>query len=143
MFEYVPTTGAEVIRLDRRDLLQTNWDVPKAGVQGYHRAICRGFLAANASLAVGVMPFGQRSPVHRSTGEHLLLGLDGEVTWRVNGHEEVIMGPLDLVFIAAGVDYDYWNSGLDTARFVDVIGKYEEWPHSTSYDDSAADRQQQ
>jgi quercetin dioxygenase-like cupin family protein len=96
-------------------------------------------MGQGASLAIGVMLVGQRSPQHTSTGEHLLLGLEGEITWELAGTEEVVMGAMDLVFIGPDCDYHYWNSGLTTARFVDVIGRVDAWPHSASYASEAGD----
>jgi mannose-6-phosphate isomerase-like protein (cupin superfamily) len=134
MHRYVDATDQGVHLMPARDLLKTNWDVPQAHEQGFMRTICRGYMGSGSSLALGVILFGQRSPSHTPNAEHQLLILEGEITWEVEGAGTFVTGPMDLLFIGAGQTYVYWNSGPDTARFVDVLGKLEKWPHSSMYD---------
>ncbi|MHB1444973.1 MAG: cupin domain-containing protein [Acidimicrobiales bacterium] len=114
------------------ELVLTDWSLPAADKIGYMRTVCRGIRGAGASLGVGIMPVGQRSPLHTTNSEHLLLGLAGELTWCVEG-ESFVMREMDLLFIGAGHEYDYWNSSFETARFVDVIGRVNIWPPGTDY----------
>jgi quercetin dioxygenase-like cupin family protein len=65
-------------------------------------------MGQGVSLAIGMIMVGQRSPPHDASGEHLLLGLEGEITWKVRGHDEIVTGPMDLVFIGAGQNYEYF-----------------------------------
>lgn len=133
MQSYLNTSDQGVHRLSAAELLEAEWDLPGAQDEGTRRRIARGMLGSGASLAVGIMPAGQGSPVHASSGEHLLLGLEGTITWSVTGHEPVVMGPMDLVFIGAGLDYSYRNTGDSEAKFVDVIGRVDAWPHTANY----------
>jgi quercetin dioxygenase-like cupin family protein len=132
MFKYVDMSDQSVALMPAAQLVQTDWSLPRAGEPGYVRTVCRGFIGAGASLGVGIMPVGQRSPLHTPNAEHLLLGLAGQLTWRVEGQEHV-MDPMDLLFIGANREYEYWNSSFKEARFVDVIGRVDRWPHSTQY----------
>ncbi len=132
MFRYVDMSGQGVALMPAAQLVETDWSLPRADQRGYMRTVCRGFIGAGASLGIGIMPIGQRSPLHTPNGEHLLLGLAGQLTWRVEG-EDYVMNPMDLLFIGAHREYEYWNSSLEDARFVDVIGKVDRWPHSTEY----------
>jgi hypothetical protein len=139
MFKYVDASDQGAYRMSARDLLRTDWDLPRAKEPGFTRTVCRGYMGSGASLAIGVMLAGQRSPQHDSTGEHLLLGLEGEIVWEVEGFGELVMKPMDLIFIGADKSYHYWNSGLETARFVDVIGRVDAWPHSAAYPSSTGE----
>jgi len=134
MFKYVDASDQGVHFMPARELVETDWSLPAAKEVGFVRTICRGYMGSGASLGVGIMPVGQRSPLHESNGEHLLLGLEGELSWQVEG-EVHRLGPMDLLYIGAGKVYEYWNSGFDTARFVDVIGRVDRWPHSAMYED--------
>lgn len=133
MLRYFDARDQGVHFMPAAALEQTLFDLPSADQEGFRRTIGRGFLGEGASLAIGTMPPGQRSPQHDSSGEHLLLGLEGEITWMAEGFEAIVMGPGDLVFIGANQSYHYLNQAAVTARFVDVIGRVSVWPHSASY----------
>jgi hypothetical protein len=133
MQQYVDASDQGVHFMPRGRLVETDWSVPGSNTIGYMRTVCRGFMGSGASLALGITPVGQRSPVHDSTGEHLLLQLKGEITWRIKDHGDFVTGEMDLIFIGAGQTYEYFNSGLETAHFVDVIGRVDVWPHSAVY----------
>lgn len=132
MLEYVDMSNQGVRLMSAEELVQTDWSLPKANTIGYMRTVCRGFIGAGASLGIGIMPVGQRSPLHTANSEHLLLGLGGKIMWRVEG-KEYVTREMDLLFIGAGHEYEYWNIGFETARFVDVIGRVDVWPHSAAY----------
>jgi quercetin dioxygenase-like cupin family protein len=132
VFKYVDMSEQGVRLMPAAELVETDWSLPHASEQGYMRTVCRGFIGSGASLGVGVMPIGQRSPLHTPNSEHLLLGLSGRLTWRVEG-QDYVMSPMDLLFIGADREYEYWNSGFEEARFVDVIGRVGPWPHQTEY----------
>jgi quercetin dioxygenase-like cupin family protein len=119
------------------DLLERTNDLPKADTPGFERAIGRGFRTPNTSVGIGVILGGQRSPLHSSSADHLLLGLTGEIIFRSDG-TEYRLGPGDLIFLGAEVFYEYWNPGRDEARFVDVLGRSGEgaWPASGKYPDA-------
>ncbi|MEV8546499.1 cupin domain-containing protein [Streptomyces sp. NPDC051572] len=132
MEKYIDASDQGVHFLPASELARTDWSLPKAEQIGYHRTICRGVRGSGASLGLGIMPVGQRSPLHSTDAEHLLLGLEGELTWNVEG-VHYTMKPRDLLFVGAGVEYEYWNSGFGTAQFIDVIGRVDSWPPSGTY----------
>lgn len=132
MFKYVDMSDQGVQLMKAAQLVETDWSLPRADQQGYMRTVCRGFVGAGASLGVGIMPVGQRSPLHTPNAEHLLLGLCGQLTWRIEG-SDYTMNEMDLLFIGANREYEYWNSGFEEARFVDVIGRVDIWPHTSAY----------
>ena len=132
MFNYVEMSEQGVRLMSAEELMDTDWSLPGAREEGYIRTVCRGFRGSGASLGVGIMPVGQRSPLHTPHGEHLLLGLSGQLTWRVE-EVEYVMNPMDLLFIGANREYEYWNSGSEEGRFVDVIGRLDVWPSSSDY----------
>jgi quercetin dioxygenase-like cupin family protein len=134
MNEYLDMSDQGIRLVTAAELAETDWSLPKANEPGFTRTVCRGVIGAGASLGVGVMPFGQRSPLHTTDSEHLLLGLAGSLTWRVEG-TDYVMKEMDLLFVGAGHEYEYWNSGWDTARFVDVIGRVDRWPFYAAYKD--------
>jgi quercetin dioxygenase-like cupin family protein len=132
MEKYVDTADQGVRFMPAAEVARTSWNLPRSNEPGYMRAIGRGFRGRSASLGVGIMLVGQRSPLHSADAEHLLLGIEGSITWNVDG-TPYSMGPMDLLFVGAGIVYEYWNSGFSTARFVDVIGKVDSWPPQGNY----------
>jgi quercetin dioxygenase-like cupin family protein len=114
------------------ELAETRLDLPRAEEPGWMRTVARGFIGAGASLGIGTLPVGQRSPLHTPNAEHLLLGLAGQITWCIEG-EDYELRPMDLLFIGANREYEYWNSGTEEARFVDVIGRVHTWPFTAAY----------
>lgn len=132
MDDYLDASDQGVHYVPAAELARTNWSLPQAEQLGYMRTICRGVRGSGASLGVGIMPVGQRSPLHSADAEHLLLGLKGQLTWNVEG-VHYTTGPMDLLFVGAGVQYEYWNSGFETAHFVDVIGRVDAWPPGGNY----------
>lgn len=137
MFQYLDMSDQGVRLMSAAELVETDWSLPRTDKIGYIRTVCRGMIGSGASLGVGIMPVGQRSPLHTANAEHLLLGLAGQLTWRVEGVNYVTR-EMDLLFIGAGHEYEYFNSGFETARFVDVIGKVDIWPHSAVYKEADA-----
>lgn len=132
MQDYVNAAGRGAFMVASSDLAEIQWDLPLAATAGHMRAIARGVRGASCSVGIGVLPVGQRSPVHSSSAEHLLLGLDGLIVFRV-GEDEFELGPMDLLFIPAGPQYEYRNAGFTQASFVDVLGRVDEWPPSATY----------
>lgn len=130
--QYIDTADQGVHFMPASDIARMSWNLPKSNEPGYLRAIGRGFRGTSASLGVGIMLVGQRSPLHSADAEHLLLGIEGSLTWNVDG-THYTTGPMDLLFIGAGIVYEYWNSGFGTARFIDVIGKVNSWPPQGNY----------
>lgn len=133
MDKYLDMSDQGIRLVPASELVRTDWSLPRADQQGFMRTICRGVIGAGASLGVGIMPIGQRSPLHTTDSEHLLLGLTGQLTWRVEG-QDYVTGKMDLLFVGAGHEYEYWNSGWETATFVDVIGRVDEWPFTANYE---------
>lgn len=135
MESYLEDLSSGVAFVGKSDLMRPAWDLPNVQAPGFTRAMCRGIRGDGASLGVVVMPYGQRSPVHSYSGEHLLLGISGEVRFDI-GDAEYVLGELDLLFIGADVDYRYRNVGLEPAVFADVIGRVTDWPPHGTYADA-------
>lgn len=133
MKDYQDTLNSRVLFVTADELLESRSDLPRADESGYARAIGRGFRGASASLGIGKLPVGQRSPRHSADGEHLLLGLEGSITWWVDG-SEYVMNKLDLLYIGPDVAYEYWNSGEVKAAFIDVVAKGRSWPPRGTYE---------
>lgn len=132
MEKYLDMSDQGVRLVTAAELVRTDWSLPRTNEIGYMRTVCRGVIGAGASLGVGIMPIGQQSPPHTTDSEHLLLGLEGELTWRVEG-VDYVTGAMDLLYVGAGHEYEYWNSGWVTAKFVDVIGRVDKWPFTADY----------
>jgi quercetin dioxygenase-like cupin family protein len=132
MFQYADMSAQGIRLVKAAELVESDWSLPKADQIGFMRTVCRGVRGAGASLGIGYMPVGQRSPLHTPTAEHLILGLEGELTWRIEG-VDYVTGEMDLLFIGANREYEYWNSSFKLATFVDVIGRVDEWPPSGNY----------
>jgi quercetin dioxygenase-like cupin family protein len=113
---------------------QPTWGLPKAGTVGFIRARCNGMEGTGFSAAVVFMPFGQNTPVHGNTGEHIIFQLDGHVEFRMEG-EKWPLEPRDMLFIPANVAYSYHNTGRTTACFISIIGQRDEWPPAATYYD--------
>jgi quercetin dioxygenase-like cupin family protein len=113
---------------------QPSWGLPKADEVGYIRARCNGMEGTGFSAAVVYMPFGQNTPVHANTGEHIIFQLDGLVEFRMQG-ESWPLEPLDMLFIPANVAYSYHNIGRTTASFISIIGRTDDWPPAATYYD--------
>jgi len=101
--------------------------LPKAREGGYQRVLYEGLRASNAHTSIVLLPPGQASPPHASHAEHIITMLAGSVTFRTK-EETVRLGYLDQLFIPASVTYEYWNSGLENARFLNMVIRAEEWP---------------
>lgn len=133
MQQYLEADGDHVVRVPANDLATMDWDLPQAGVPGHMRAIARGVRARSASLGVAVMLIGQRSPRHDSDADHLFLGLEGRVVFRVDAQDHEL-GVMDVLYIPAGRCYEYWNASFQQALFVDVLAKVDRWPPSGNYE---------
>jgi quercetin dioxygenase-like cupin family protein len=133
MKDYQDALKSRVLFVTASELLESRSDLPRADEYGYAREIGRGIRGASASLGIGKLPVGQRSPRHSADGEHLLLGLEGSITWLVDG-SEYVMDTLDLLYIGPDVTYEYWNSGEVKAAFIDVVAKGRSWPARGTYE---------
>jgi quercetin dioxygenase-like cupin family protein len=113
---------------------QPTWGLPKADQVGFIRARCNGMVGTNFSAALVLMPFGQNTPVHGNTGEHIILQLEGLVEFRMDGQEFPLEAG-DMLFIPADMPYSYHNRGRETAQFVSIIGRVGDWPPKATYED--------
>ena len=64
--------------LTKRDQ-QPAWTLPKADTVGFIRGRCNGIDGTAFNAGVVLMPFGQTTPLHSNTGEHIIYLLEGEV----------------------------------------------------------------
>jgi mannose-6-phosphate isomerase-like protein (cupin superfamily) len=72
----------------------------------------------SGSIAEITLPIGVERPSRRSKKvDRVYVGLDGEVQFTVNG-EEVLLGPGDVIHIAEGEEYGYFNGGQVEARLL-------------------------
>jgi quercetin dioxygenase-like cupin family protein len=109
-----------------------HFKAPGANAIGSVRGIAPGLEGQSFALGLIIMPPGQESPEHYYTGEHLFLQLQGATRFTVEG-KEFVMRPMDSLFVPANVMYRYGSVGIEESRFVNVIGRTEEWPAVTHY----------
>lgn len=128
MEDYVHAAGKDVSFMSAEDLARVTWDLPLGDKVGYMRGVCRGIRGVKSALEIAIVPVGQKCPEHSAGAEHLFLGLRGSVTFKVAG-TEYRLGPNDLLYIAAGVMYEFWNSGFEPAHYVNASGMTaDDWP---------------
>lgn len=113
---------------------QPIWGLPKADSVGFIRARCDGMQGSNFSASVVFMLFGQGTPEHSNTGEHIIFHLEGDIEFRMAG-EHWPLAPGDMLFIPSDVPYSYHNMGRTTGSFISIIGGSDEWPPRATYFD--------
>lgn len=109
-----------------------NWDAPGATTPGTMRGICRGLEGTNIALGLVIIPAGQRTPPHDYSGEHIVYQLRGGTRFEI-GAEEIVIRAGDALFIPANVIYTYGSVGLEESAFVNVLGRFEDWPGVSRY----------
>ncbi len=125
-------TKHQVLR--KREFIEPGWKLPQAGENGFIRGFSQGLVASSASISWVTLPFGQGTPVHDSSAEHIIVNLEGQLEFRFQS-ESVELSPMDVLFIPAKYPYSYFNVGVDTVRFFSILSKFDEWPPSRgSYD---------
>jgi quercetin dioxygenase-like cupin family protein len=123
--------GAWVLRRKQQRAL---WEMPKAKTNGFMIGQCVGVSGTNFAGNIIFLPFGQKSPVHTSNGEHLIFQLEGEVEFR-HEDETFTLEKYDMLFIPPDYSYEYANVGMGNAAFFGVAGKVDEWPTTNTYED--------
>jgi quercetin dioxygenase-like cupin family protein len=113
---------------------QPTWNLPKADTAGFWRGRCNGMEASQCSAGLVLMPFGQTTPLHSNCAEHIILLLEGEIEFTIEG-EPFPLEPGDMLFIPADVKYLYTNRGRSTARFISILGRVDAWPPKGTYYD--------
>ena len=124
------TTDAPRI-LRKRDQ-QPRWTFHRAGEAGFVRGRFNDMEGTNFSAGLLVMPFGQTTPLHSETGEHIIYLLEGEVEFTIEG-EPYPLEPHDMLFIPAHAKYLYSNVGRGPAILVAILGKVDDWPSKGTY----------
>lgn len=104
----------------------------RASEFGFHRGMYSPVVAQNTSARIIVLPFGQASPVHRSSAEHIHYQISSDVEFEMAG-ETYVVRPGDLFFIPADVDYRYANVGDADAFFLSVHSRVSDWPPKVDY----------
>jgi mannose-6-phosphate isomerase-like protein (cupin superfamily) len=117
----------------KREFTEPDWKLPKATEIGYVRGFSKGLYATAASISWVTLPFGQGTPVHHNSAEHIIVNLEGQLEFRFVS-ESVELSPMDLLFIPANYQYSYFNVGVETVRFFSVLCRYDEWPGIGNYD---------
>ena len=120
--------------LRRRDFMEVSWGLPQAGEVGFVRGLSRGLQASTGSVSWVTLPFGQGTPVHGNTAEHVIVALEGQVEFRLGG-EAIELAPMDSLFIPANYMYSYHNVGPDLVRFFSILFMYDVWPAAGIYND--------
>ena len=104
----------------KRSEMRVEWGkLPKSEIFGFHRGGYTAVTGTYGTARLVALPFGQGSPVHRSTGEHFHYQIRSSVEFTIEGNTYVIE-PNDLFFLPANVDYKYSNVGDDDAIFLSV-----------------------
>jgi mannose-6-phosphate isomerase-like protein (cupin superfamily) len=91
--------------------------------------------ATNAFARMMILPLGQGAPAHTNTAEHLIVHLQGSVTFefpKSNPGELFRLEPHDLLFIPANEAFAYFNSGKAEAVWVSILTTAGVWPPSGS-----------
>src|SRR5690606_16799840 len=72
----------------------------------------------SGSIAELTLPIGVERPRRRSQKvDRVYVGLSGEVVFTVEG-EEVVLGQGDVIHIAQGEEYGFFNGGQEEARLL-------------------------
>lgn len=117
----------------KRPEMRLSWgNLHKAEQFGFHRGMYDAVAAQSCTARLIVLPFGQASPSHRSTGEHIHFQIRSEIEFEV-ADEKYLVSPSDLFFIPAGVAYSYTNVGDEDALFLSVHSRVEDWPPRVEY----------
>jgi mannose-6-phosphate isomerase-like protein (cupin superfamily) len=117
----------------RRSQMRVTWGtLHKADQFGYHRGMYDALVAQSSTARLIVLPFGQASPPHQSSGEHLHFQVRSDIEFEMAG-EKYLVSPNDLFFIPAGVRYGYANVGDEDALFLSVHSRVEDWPPRVEY----------
>lgn len=125
-------------QLVRRSELRVDWDTLPHGkdfgtIRGIHRDSNGQIMtASNCKVVLAVVPFGQGTPRHSSSGEHIILGVQGEVEWDIDG-QTFIVGAGDMLFFPQNAIYKYRNIGQGEAYHYAIVGRYDEWPTTGKY----------
>jgi len=112
---------------------QPSWGLPKADMAGFWRGRCNGMEATRCSAGFVIMPFGQTTPLHSNTAEHIIIMIEGDIEFTIEG-EAFPLEPRDMLFIPAHAKYVYTNKGRATATFISVLGQVDSPPKGTYYD---------
>ena len=113
--------------LKRKDMV-LRWDVvPEQTTFGTQRGLYEGIKGTSIFGHLAVIPFGQHSPRHSNSGEHLIIHVSGDIEWSV-GDDVFRPEPEDIIFIPAEMSYEYVNKGRTAGFFFAVIGKFIDWP---------------
>jgi quercetin dioxygenase-like cupin family protein len=125
-------------RLVRRSEQSVDWNsLPRGKEFGMIRGIFRDpagqiMTATSCKTLLVVMPFGQASPRHSSTGEHIILGVAGATEWDIDGDKfKVELG--DMLFFPENATYWYRNVGDGDAYHWAIVGRVDEWPTSGKF----------
>jgi quercetin dioxygenase-like cupin family protein len=129
--------SAVAVRVLRQADFRTRWDSPRADEPGYGRGFIEGVKARNFMANVLVLPVGQGCPKHEFDGDVIVVALSGAVEFVVFEHGTPAthrLEPDDMLFLPAGVPYEYRNAGTEQASFLSVAGRVDEWPAKARYD---------
>jgi quercetin dioxygenase-like cupin family protein len=119
--------------LKHRDM-RLSWHLPLAQTPGFVRAGAQRLEGSNMSAALVFIGRGQTTPLHHNAAEHFIFMLEGQVEFTVRG-EPYLLEPYDLLFFPANAEYRYTNVGRQDAYMLSVLGKADQWPPTSEYED--------
>lgn len=123
-----------VSKLLRRRDMDLRFDiVPEQKEFGSQRGMYTAIKGTNCSAQIAVILFGQKTPPHSNTAEHIICHFSGDVEWTVAGQKFRLDTQGDMLFIPANAEYSYANRGDDKAFFMAMLGKREAWPPRGNY----------
>jgi uncharacterized RmlC-like cupin family protein len=130
-------TDARSARLLKQADFQQTWGSPRAEEPGFRRAFTEGVRGLNFMANILTLPVGQGAPAHVYGGDVIVVALTGSVEFVVgSGDERVryIVEPTDMLFLPAGLRYEYRNASAGESSFLSIAGRVDEWPATASYE---------
>jgi quercetin dioxygenase-like cupin family protein len=117
----------------KRSQMRLAWGaLHRADQFGFHRGMYDAVVAQASTARLIVLPFGQASPPHRSSGEHIHFQLKSDIEFEM-ADQKYVVAPNDLFFIPADVAYSYVNVGEEDALFLSVHSRVKDWPPQVEY----------
>jgi quercetin dioxygenase-like cupin family protein len=110
-----------------------NWSIPMADREGFKRGMHNGVQAQKGFAKLVTIPFGQRTPVHSTTSEHIIFMVRGQVEFTID-EKTYRLDEEDLFFFPADAPYSFLNAGTGDALFLSVnLEAGGVWPPGSTY----------
>ena len=119
--------------LKRRDMHRINWDLPGAEREGFLRGMHNGVQARRAFSKLVTIPFGQKTPPHAVSADHMIFQVRGQVEFTLPDGT-FRLDEQDLFFFPANARYSFENVGSGDAVFLSVVSESNDgWPPESEY----------